>query len=388
MTQQQPHFYGLFHHHATHIKRPIRRLNPTRRYIPYPTTGSGGYYKDGLQKTPRAYHVWRSRDNRKGRHALVVGPEYAAESGHQGPQPTNNLRSTAEGIAKLFLRYPIWDISYDVAAIFTIGSAIWVVNGFFAWLPLAAPSTAFHSESSWGAGITAIVGATVFEVGSVFLMLEAINENRSDCFGWAVEETIDGLLHIEPAPSRKCTHHHPHRDRFIKATHADKSRQWLWLPTWHELRTHYLRDIGFLACFSQLIGATIFWISGITAIPPILNGFSVPAENGLYWLPQVVGGTGFIVSSLLFMLEVQPRWYIPAPSVLGWHVGLWNFVGAIGFTLCGALGFGGTRASIEYALTLSSFIGSWAFLIGSLIQLYESLNKYPLWVVDNPSKYV
>lgn len=64
------------------------------------------------------------------------------------------------------------------------------------------------------------------------------------------------------------------------------------------------------------------------------------------------------------MVEVQPRWYIPAPGVLGWHIGLWNFIGAIGFTLCGALGFGGSRPGIEYALTLSTFIGSWAFLVG------------------------
>lgn len=82
---------------------------------------------------------------------------------------------------------------------------------------------------------------------------------------------------------------------------------------------------------------------------------------------QVIGGTGFIVSSLLFMLETQKKWWLPAPKVLGWHIGFWNFIGALGFTACGAVGFGGTRDAIQYASTLSTFIGSWAFLVSVLL---------------------
>ncbi len=116
----------------------------------------------------------------------------------------------------------------------------------------------------------------------------------------------------------------------------------------------------------------------------------------------MVGGTGFIVSSFLFMLETQTRWYRPKLDVLGWHIGFWNLVGALGFTLCGALGFGSSQAAVEYAASLSTFVGSWAFLvrsvphhgrgpaavgamanamrlqIASLIQWYESLDKYPI----------
>ncbi|KAK8070106.1 hypothetical protein PG994_006722 [Apiospora phragmitis] len=148
-------------------------------------------------------------------------------------------------------------------------------------------------------------------------------------------------------------------------------RTWQWWPTWHELTTHYFREIGFLACLSQFAGATVFWISAFAGLSPILNALSTPAANGVFWLPQVVGGTGFIVSGGLFMLEVQPSWHRPAPRVLGWHIGLWNLVGVLGF----AVGEGGE--GVEYASTLATFIGSWAFLIGSVIQWYESLEKYP-----------
>lgn len=63
------------------------------------------------------------------------------------------------------------------------------------------------------------------------------------------------------------------------------------------------------------------------------------------------------------MVEVQKKWYIPAPRMLGWHIGFWNLIGALGFTLCGALGFAADRPGVEYALTLSTFVGSWAFLV-------------------------
>lgn len=66
------------------------------------------------------------------------------------------------------------------------------------------------------------------------------------------------------------------------------------------------------------------------------------------------------------MIEVQEKWYLPAPRMLGWHIGLWNLVGAIGFTLCGALGFASGQPGIQYALTLSTFVGSWAFLVGGV----------------------
>lgn len=56
--------------------------------------------------------------------------------------------------------------------------------------------------------------------------------------------------------------------------------------------------------------------------------------------------------------------YIPAPTMLGWHVGFWNLVGAIGFTVCGALGFAVEfSTAVEYASAMSTFAGSWAFLV-------------------------
>lgn len=173
------------------------------------------------------------------------------------------------------------------------------------------------------------------------------------------------------------------------STSSSSTRTWQWFPSVSSLKTHYIHSLGFLACSFQMAGASIFWIAGFTALPPIFDRLtSVPAQNGAYWLPQVIGGTGFIISGLLFMLETQRKWYIPAWGTLGWHIGAWNLVGGIGFTLCGALGFAAENSGAVYQGSLATFWGSWCFLIGSVIQWYESLEKFPVEVERSGGKVV
>jgi hypothetical protein len=437
--------YSPTHYQADRISGAFKTLHPTRRYIslageragPSPAGASPGHQSSAPNKSAEwqghVYHMWSSRDNRKGRHAVVVSPELAANGGVGMPRPTSTSQEILRGLLKMVIRYPIWDVSYDVATIFTLGSVVWVINGFFEWLPLVAPSTEFNGEVDQGGGVTAFIGATIFVFGSVLLMLEAVNENRSDCFGWALEEAWEQeegswtLKHED-----HCKHHHGNKKAWLSRSKSHESdetpaaaaaarrgnsdaaarvgqesqdanmqngdssptprspdvaqkntgnaqkdkRTWSWWPSWYELRTHYLRDIGFLACSSQMIGASIFWIAGLTGLYPILSSLSTPAENGAFWSTQVIGGSGFIVSGALFMLEVQEKWWKPALNQLGWHIGFWNLIGAIGFTACGALGYGSaTSDALQYASTLSTFIGSWAFLVSpSTLRYYYLLS--------------
>ncbi|KAJ7089216.1 hypothetical protein B0H15DRAFT_949197 [Mycena belliarum] len=77
----------------------------------------------------------------------------------------------------------------------------------------------------------------------------------------------------------------------------------------------------------------------------------------------------------LLMLETQRKWYLPALTSLGWHVGFWNLVGGTGFTLCGALGYAlNSSTKLAYQSACSTFWGGWAFPLGSLIQWYEAVN--------------
>ncbi len=134
----------------------------------------------------------------------------------------------------MLTKYPYWDVSYLVAVIFTLGSVVWVINAFFVWLPLQSPSTEFNGEIADGGGITAFIGATIFEIGSILLMIEAVNENRSDCFGWAVEEVLEesGMLRLKPD---ECTHHHGNKKNLVGKGKALQGKL--------KLRESYILDI-------------------------------------------------------------------------------------------------------------------------------------------------
>lgn len=59
-----------------------------------------------------------------------------------------------------------------------------------------------------------------------------------------------------------------------------------------------------------------------TGLPGVIPGFpetsSVAITDVFFWTPQVIGGTGFIVSSLLLMLEEQSAWWKLGVRSLGW----------------------------------------------------------------------
>ncbi|KAG8533420.1 uncharacterized protein KY384_002203 [Bacidia gigantensis] len=394
------------------ISGPLSFLNPTRAVYTHlsppvkPSQGISNGAPDGHQSShgdhpaSRLEFKWRSRDNRKGRHTLLVD----SSTNSVAPSKTTSLREVCKGILRMLTQFPYWDISWLVATIFTLGSVVWVMNSFFAWLPDVAPSTEFDKEILYAGGITAFIGATIFEIGSILLIIEAANEHREGCFGWALERLVEGddsddggTLRIKP-DSDRCAHHHTNKKNLVgkgdtgmlekTVDERGSGKGWTWFPSRYDLTNHYLRELGFLAALAQLCGATIFWISGFTALPGINDKLSKGLSDGIFWTPQIVGGSGFIVSGTLYMLETQEVWYRPAFQVLGWHIGFWNFIGAIGFTLCGALGPASfTNSGALYQSSLATFWGSWAFLIGSTIQWYESLDKHPVEVRSNNSNF-
>lgn len=401
---------------------PFAFLNPTRAHYQYSITTKGDVQPDqhgnqhpqsqisdanhgsstGTYPASHIQFLWRSRDNRKGRHAILArrpSPDSdPKKSRFLTPRRTSHPREVLRNVLRTFTYFPVWDISWLVAFIFTLGSAIWVINGFFVWLPVVAPSTEFPNESLYGGGITAFIGAIMFfEFGSVLLIFEAVNADNSGCFGWAVEQLLDEHKHKHDMRSgegreqgkavprlrftpnkRHCRHHHQNKHNFVgkpssktildgqipppstsdssTASTNPPAKSWQWFPSAHALRTHYLHELGFLAGTAQLSGATIFGISGITALPGIIDHLEPQyVLNAAYWIPQVIGGSGFIVSSTLYMLETQTKWYMPAPKILGWHIAFWNLIGAFGFTLCGALGMAYGNSGAQFQAGLATF---------------------------------
>ncbi|KAJ6112143.1 hypothetical protein N7523_008204 [Penicillium sp. IBT 18751x] len=325
---------------------------------------------------------WRSRDNRKGRHPLGV------DSFH--PDSTASFRVVSRGLLRMCTEIPYWDVSYLVAVFFSVGCLLFVISGLFYWLPLVAPSSEFSTETTAG-DILSFVGATLFQIGAILLVFEACNENRTGCFGWALHQALKGDDSgslgdlFATADVYSCQHHHQRRRRPNSARQQlpapqqspTPERQWTWCPTWHELKTHYVHEIGFMASIAMFVGATIFYICGICTLPWIYNNLSKGVLEGVYYLTYLVGGVFFIISSVLYILETQPTWYTPAPHLLGWHIGLWNLIGSVGWTLAASFGYC-TSSWCAYQSYLTLTWASVAFMIGSMLLWYEALQKYPV----------
>ncbi|KAI0635387.1 hypothetical protein C8Q77DRAFT_1217230 [Trametes polyzona] len=344
---------------------------------PHPTI----HYPHTFQRVPSTH--WSSRASRKRRYhprPIRITRRSATETeGLQGiPSAQKDLILLQQRLRhpeSQFKLHLTWDISFWVAVIFVLGSAVWIVNGFFLFLPLLGVGSDNFPASAW----SAFVGGTLFEIGSYLMYVEALNTGHEELFGPALRELLG---HASRTGSEDAS---PDADN----THAEKALtgsgdsgrrrfkfRWIGAGSW--------RELGFLACFVQMGAATIFWVSTITGLPRVIAGFPdappTAVTDVFYWTPQVVGGTGFIVSSILLMIEVQRKWWLPNLRSMGWHIGFWNLVGAIGFTLCGALGYASLASSgVNYQSVLSTFWGSWAFLIGSVIQLWETL-----WREDLP----
>jgi len=333
---------------------------------------------------------WRSRDNRKGRHALLI--DRKEQKG--GADYTATLRAVLRGLRRMATECPYWDVSYLVAVSFTVGCLLFIACGLFYWLPLVDSRYKFPGESTIVGGVLAFVGATLFQIGAVLLVFEACNEDKAGCFGWALHQALHemesnehGIPHGGMVLAREdpvgCHHHHQRRRGEKSSANGSSSKmRWRWWPSWYEFKTHYVCEIGFVASASLSLGATIFYVSGICALPGIYENMSVGVARGVYWLTYLVGGILFIFSSALYMLETQPNWYTPAPRVLGWHIGFWNMIGSVGWTLSASFGYC-TASWCEYQGELTLLWASVAFFIGSALLWYEALEKYP---VENPGK--
>jgi hypothetical protein len=128
---------------------PVAFLNPTSRKIPATVhrkaaaavaaaapadsdpdaysyakpAADGPVEKAATTSGPAYYYLYRKRDNRKGRHAVVISRQGAAEQGVKHPAPTSSFKETMRGILKMLVRYPVFDVSYDTAVFFTLGKA-------------------------------------------------------------------------------------------------------------------------------------------------------------------------------------------------------------------------------------------------------------------------
>ncbi|KAL3419113.1 integral membrane protein [Phlyctema vagabunda] len=329
-------------------------------------------------------------------------PTRTSEKHQSGPMHRIKLMCT---------RFPISDASYLVGTVFAIGSAFFVVNGFFILLPLTAPELTFKGQSAYAVPVSSVIGTFLFNLGGYAGWLEGLNWKR----GGAASLT-DGVMIRAEDMSPDDEKSKDEEDARDSGSTSDSSTNqgtfasqqmntpmattkaiadeymaspiatwqpaligteaFVWWPTMRQFRKAYRHDHTFWSGLIQWIGTIIFAIATITAVPGVIY---LDDQTQYYYanlFPATLGGVFFIVAALFQMRAAQHSWFVPAVTKLDWHIGLWNLIGSIGFTLAGGLLYFGTTATMLQA-TAASFWGSWAFLIGSILQWYCSVGNYP-----------
>ena len=375
-----------FHLHRVHATGPSKRLNPTsvHMHVRWHDDDNGSNETNEPATDSAASKelalLWRSRDNRKGRGSVAI-PNSAYPIPHNSPPMTLNLEHLAKGIVRMFTTFPYWDMAFWSGWSYSVGSVMFVMDGAFAWGPIAFPSTDLGAgEEKYAVPLLFFFGALFYQVGATMAYLEAVNdgsfagsalkrfldddehtkkdlldEKLHSFFGHLVphrhhgqndekaEETVDPEAGWRSKDTRArpgsiypdSKHPAPRRGGLdlgeVEEGEAGEYLTWRWWPTWHRLRTHHIYETGYLACTIQLFGATLYGITGVVVLPGILDSLSQWQENAAYWIPQIVASTCFLSAGVLFTIETQEKWYLPKYKDLGWWIGFWAIIGSMGF---------------------------------------------------------
>ena len=398
------------------VTGPFRRMAPTRAlfsYVaehvePHAEADSSGFEELTNERSEKAVreggfdirsageveYNWTSRNNRKGRHALIVHENPERANPYATPPATTGPRPTLQGIWRMMTVFTIHDVSYLLALAFTLASATLAANAVLSFLPyithrLQSSHKLLRIEAVLGA-----LGCTLFFTGTLFAFAEAVNVNRRGCFGWKLIRVArssdssasslpggnlaeDGATLTLLVPDGSCVHHHDsykviagNPSSWHRAVHQrealsvrpedkeDRTKQpWIWLPSWEEVRTHLRYDFGFVTATTLAASSAIYCAMAWTVVGTIFTHDSIPE-----WIrfPQLVAALGFTVSCALSMIETQRNWWRPSPTVIGWHANVFNVLGSAGFGLTAVFGYVKREAGwAEYQSGCAYLWGEW-----------------------------
>lgn len=255
--------------------------------------------------------------------------------------------------------YPYRDANWIIAILFVVGSISFSINGFFSLLPLVAPLTAFPTEATLAAPVTNAIGAALFVTAGILTMP-------------AIWNTANGT--IEPVMPSSSSSSKFEEDEEQTKTYQPallSSPSWVWLPNWRLLKDA-LKTTPFQSGAMQLIAGSVLTTSVVFGFPGVLAPDDILGLSTFVFTPLLIGGGIFTISNIMLLLFVQERWYKPRFRTAAWQASMWNVIASVLFAITGVLFLIGDTLGGSVA----SFIGSWAFLIGSVIQWYDMMAFY------------
>jgi hypothetical protein len=243
---------------------------------------------------------------------------------------------------KMFTVFPYRDPIWLVAVVFAFGSLDLVINAFFDLLSRTVPSSKFETEETVAVPTTVLIGSILFFAAGIFDTFGALNADRG-----TLETSKLDSGHVSYRPALLGT------------------PEFKWIPTRVKFYDLAMTNIAFQAGLIVLFGGIIFMFAGIVDFPGIVS-----EENPLFativFGPQVIHGALFFLANAMLAFSEQERWYLPKFRDADWQGAFLNTIGGFGFMMAGFFLF----SKDEIAAAISAMIGSWAFLIGSLIRWY------------------
>ncbi|KAF4627017.1 hypothetical protein G7Y89_g11141 [Cudoniella acicularis] len=212
-------------------------------------------------------------------------------------------------IKGMFTKFPVRDMSWMTGVIFTIGSAVFVANGFFLSLSLIAPQTDFTSGTPYATSVSSVVGTLLLMIGGWTGLLEGLNFKRGEVIvvtknaevGEADVSRRDGKIKDEEVqdvgskgdsksmPTEYSMQYPtvpfgtPSTTRATTPPEATNSpppapqvallgsRAFIWWPSVQQFRATYRSDLYFWAGFITFIGSLIIAIATVTSITGVIN---------------------------------------------------------------------------------------------------------------------
>ncbi|KAF2702947.1 hypothetical protein K504DRAFT_539333 [Pleomassaria siparia CBS 279.74] len=250
-------------------------------------------------------------------------------------------------LRRMFTTFPYQDAMYMVAVLYTIGGILFTINSFFLLLPLVAPSMNFSTEKSLALPITLIAGFSFF--------------------------TLAGFLDLTCAPSAKydvpkiMLAEKPEPQTHVPAYLG--SRDWAAVPQSGRYAELLANCLPFQAGVIHFLGTLFLIVAAFTSYPGVLDT-TKPTYATFVYGPNLIGGFFFLVANTLLLISCeQDVWWKPNLWSVGWHSSFQCTIGSLHLFLYAIFLF----TDLDFACAVTTFVGSWTYMIGSFLGWYVTM---------------
>ena len=257
--------------------------------------------------------------------------------------------SSFQQFVRLFTFFPYRDLNYFISLAFMIGGAGFFTGGIAQLLMLLVDPLNLPPNISLVPPVANAIGATMFTSGGLLSFPAAWNADKG-----TTEEvkSVDGLS-----------------TKYRPARLGDPV--WVWNPSREDV-AKIASTTPFKAGLIQLTGGLVLSVSSVCAFPGVIDPNNTMLNQILRFFPLAFGGGCFSIANLWLLIWVQPVWYKPAVSSVGWHSILWSSIGSFHFFATGVL----LLLSDFNDSAFTGLVASFGFFAGAAIHLYDLMGFY------------